>query len=541
MKQHPSFRVVALGLKTSRHFLPLCLVFSILARQSASATSPPHVMVIVWDGMRADFITEQNAPTLHRLAREGVTFTHHHSSYPSATEVNGTVIATGAYPSHSGLIGNSEYRPAIDPLKPTHTEVLNSVRKGDQVSSNQFLRVPTTAEIVRAASRKAVVAGAKPVALLPDRALRESADHGANIFAGATLPPSLLQTIVSREGPFPKEDAGPKTRNDWTTSALIDVVWAAAVPDYSLLWLNQPDVSQHAFSPGSPEALAGIRNSDSNLARILEALESKGVRTNTDILVVSDHGCSTISASADVSIALTNAGFNAVREFQKPPRSGEILVVSNGGTVMIYVIGHDRETIQKLVRFFQTWQYTGVVFTREPAAGAFALGQIHLDSPESPDLVLSLRWTPEKNSKGTAGMLATDRASYGVGQGHHGSLSPYDMHNMLIAAGPDFRRNTTSDLPSGNVDIAPTVLYLLGIAPTNTMDGRILAEAITKDTIHRLSTERQLSAPELRPKKHERIETSVTIGTTAWREFLDCEQVNGVDYFDQGNGSQSFK
>jgi predicted AlkP superfamily pyrophosphatase or phosphodiesterase len=498
-------------------------------------------VAIVWDGMRADFLTEQNAPNLYRLAREGVRFTKHHSTYPSATEVNGTVIATGAYPARSGLIGNAEYRPAIDLLQPTHTEVFNSVRKGDQVSTNHFLRVPTTTEIVRAVGRKAVVAGAKPVALLPDRAMRDSIEKGANVFGGSALPASLLQKIVAREGPFPKEDAPPKTRNDWTTAALIEVLWADGVPDYSLLWLNQPDVSQHAFAPGSPEALAGIRNSDANLARVLDALESKGVRTNTDILVVSDHGCSTISARADVSIALTNAGFNAVREFQKPPQPGEVLVVSNGGTVMIYVIGHDRPTVESIVRFLQTWQYAGVIFTRQSAQGAFALGQIHLDSPEAPDIVLSLRWKAEKNSKGTAGLLASDRSTYGVGQGHHGSLSPYDMHNILVAAGPDFRRHTTSDLPSGNVDIAPTVLFLLGLKPTEPMDGRVLVEGITKDTIRRMYTQRQLSVADTLSPKHERLETSATLDRITWHQFLECEHVNGVDYFDQGNGSQVTK
>jgi arylsulfatase A-like enzyme len=33
------------------------------------------------------------------------------------------------------------------------------------------------------------------------------------------------------------------------------------------------------------------------------------------------------------------------------------------------------------------------------------------------------------------------------------------MHNTCIAAGPGFRRGATDDLPTGNVDIAPTVLF----------------------------------------------------------------------------------
>src|SRR6266404_3254530 len=128
-----------------------------------------HVVVIVWDGMRPDFVSEQNCPTLYQLSRQGVTFTHHHSVYLSATEVNGTAISTGAYPVHDGIVGNMEFRPAIDPHKPIHTETLTDVRKGDELTHGQYIHLPTLAEIVRGAGYKSVVAGAKPVALLLDR------------------------------------------------------------------------------------------------------------------------------------------------------------------------------------------------------------------------------------------------------------------------------------------------------------------------------------------------------------------------------------
>src|SRR5262245_23196330 len=90
------------------------------------ANSGRQVVLIVWDGMRPDFVSETNTPTLFNLARRGVTFTKHHSVYLSATEVNGTAIATGGYPSQSGIVGNHEYRPEIDPLKGIRTEALEA-------------------------------------------------------------------------------------------------------------------------------------------------------------------------------------------------------------------------------------------------------------------------------------------------------------------------------------------------------------------------------------------------------------------------------
>src|SRR5436190_11729335 len=93
------------------------LVSLLVPALAMAAGKAEHVVVIVWDGMRPDFITPDRTPTLHQLARDGVMFQNHHSVYCTATDVNATAIATGAYPSHSGVIANTEYRPRINSLK----------------------------------------------------------------------------------------------------------------------------------------------------------------------------------------------------------------------------------------------------------------------------------------------------------------------------------------------------------------------------------------------------------------------------------------
>ena len=55
----------------------------------------------------------------------------------------------------------------------------------------------------------------------------------------------------------------------------------------------------------------------------------------------------------------------------------------------------------------------------------------------------------------------------------HGSFSPIDVHNTLIANGPAFRAGITIRNPTGNVDVAPTVAYVLGHAMP-LADGRVL-------------------------------------------------------------------
>jgi arylsulfatase A-like enzyme len=220
------------------------------ARAAVEQTQKPpsldrRVVLVVWDGMRPDFVTRSNVPALWKLSQEGVTFLNHHSVYLSATEVNGTAINTGGYPANDGIVANSEYRPAIDPLRAFHTEILASVRKGDRITGGHFLKMPTIAEIVRAAGKGTAVAAAKPVGLLPDRSERATSDGGANVFAGATLPKSLESELTNDLGVFPKDTATTRTRNDWTTRALVEHLWTRDVPAFSLLWFNQPDFSQH--------------------------------------------------------------------------------------------------------------------------------------------------------------------------------------------------------------------------------------------------------------------------------------------------------
>ncbi|HEX2998872.1 MAG TPA: alkaline phosphatase family protein, partial [Armatimonadota bacterium] len=333
--------------------------------------------------------------------------------------------------------------------------------------------------------------------------------------------------ITNRYGTFPKNDATKPTRNDWTTLALLDSLWAEGVPDLSFLWMNEPDSAQHETGPGSERSLAAIRNADENLARVLRALETKGVRDTTDILVVSDHGFSTILCLVDLVDSLNKIGLNASSEFKTMPTPGEVIVVSNGGSSLVYVINHDEKVIQKIVSFLQGWNHTGVVFARKPMPGTFTLEQAGVNSPDAPDVLVSFRWTDDKNDAGTPGMITSDTYQYGPGQGMHVSLSPYDMHNMLIAAGPDFRSGVFDDLPSGNVDVAPTVLWILGIKQPKPMDGRVLTEALT------------IKGPKLKSFEPGHLEAVRELEKSVWHQYLNFTEVNGVVYYDQGNGYQT--
>ncbi len=117
----------------------LFLVVCALGTAARSATPDRHVVVVVWDGMRPDFVSEETTPTLWKLAREGVTFRNHHAVYPSATMVNGTAMVTGVYPGKNGVVANYEYRPEIDRSRSINIESPAAVSRGDEVSGGKFI------------------------------------------------------------------------------------------------------------------------------------------------------------------------------------------------------------------------------------------------------------------------------------------------------------------------------------------------------------------------------------------------------------------
>jgi len=345
-------------------------------------------------------------------------------------------------------------------------------------------------------------------------------------------------------------------------------------PELSTVWLRNPDSTEHQFGPGSPAYLDALHDQDALLGKLETKLTELGLSASTDLIVVSDHGHSTVSGdqatfplralngepdghgevgaptahgysvsgelrSADL---LTRAGFKHVYDgsgclldpvlsgirkdgsLVYPPQTDgagkclpkgmkyslpgfrvtaelakdAIIVAANGGSEYFYVLDHSAARVQALARALQERRAYGAVFVRDEygaVPGTLPLSAIRAGggSPPTPDLIVSFAWDEDAMAGGDAGLPGTEYASAQRYRGMHGSFSPRDVHNTLIAVGPHFKAGFTDSLPSGNVDIAPTVAALLGLhfeAP----DGRILNEALVgHDSTYRVDVLEQSS------------------------------------------------
>jgi arylsulfatase A-like enzyme len=240
-----------------------------------------------------------------------------------------------------------------------------------------------------------------------------------------------------------------------------------------LLWFSEPDHAQHAHGVGSAVALQAIHEADQQFGRLLSCLEERELSGDTNVMVVSDHGYSTISEVIAIEASVRTAGFPPGEE------PGGVTVAANGGSVLFYTHGADTATADRLAAWLMSQPWCGALAAfggTEAPAGTLPMSLIGLDGTRAPQLAMSFRWDSTSNNAGYQGRAYS--SGLAPGQGQHGSMSRHETRNVLFARGPDFKQGVSLTSPTGNTDLAPTILHLLGLPGGEGMDGRVLHEAL---------------------------------------------------------------
>lgn len=475
-------------------------------RHSTAITS--RVIMVVWDGMRPDLATPDLTPNLLRLADQGAWFDASHAQCPTVTRVNAATIATGALPETHGLPANLVYAPLVDPHAPIsfgEGESFAQLRRAYDV-----FRTQTIADVVGTnGGRVAVVSnGTRGSALMCHPNVRERGD----LLLHPTLSaPGELGPFVERLGPLPDASIPDSARHRWFARAVTDIVLPELRPELLVFWQSDPDKSQHRFGLGHPQAARSIRDADANLGLILEALDRVGLRRETAIVVVSDHGYTTVSGQVDLAAELVRAGLKASLD------SRDVVVAANGTATLLYLPSDEGELAERVGHFLHGWEGTEVILSggrgRRVLDGTFSLETIGVGGPLAPDLLVGLRWSDAVNEHGHAGSSAENGRTNLAG---HGGLSSWDIRNTLVMAGPGLRQGLRSALPVGNWDIAPTLLCLLGLPIPPTVQGRVLAEALSG-----AGGEQPRMHAEVESHEHRGVRTELRWSSFAGRRYLD--------------------
>lgn len=163
--------------------------------------------------------------------------------------------------------------------------------------------------------------------------------------------------------------------------------------------------------------------------------------------------------------------------------SDAIVMVTPGGSEMYFVPSHSPALIQKLVTYLQTREEYGPIFVdgqygAVPGTFNASAAKLQNSSARNPDVIASMNFDENQVVSGKIGTTFNNSAN---NRGMHGSFSPIDVHNTLVAEGPDFKVGFVDPLPTGNVDVAPTIAAILGLSLPKA-DGRPLLEALTTGT-----------------------------------------------------------
>lgn len=432
----------------------------------------PKVIIAAFDGLLPQQVTPDLTPNIHALSSSGVTFRRNHSVFPTVTRVNSATMVTGVYSGKHGIPANRAVIPDHDPH--IVTDVLQP--ELDAISSNPstpVLFVPTIGEILaeRGLSHVSVVGGTSGNAYVHFPRAAETGIGGV-IHPEFSLPGELKIADDEILGPWPGSQTPNLGRVRRVGETALRYVIPELNPDLLFVWFSEPDMSNHAFGIGSDQSNSGLNEGDAALGRILDVVRERG--EEPDVFVISDHGYSTISATTEVFDELRSAGFRV------DDGEGSVLVGSNGGSALFNYPGVSEDEIARLARWLCEREWAGAVFSSLPQTADLGLLPISLtngDGPRAPHFTVSMNWTAQHSANEIVGHSYNSGPS-AVGSGTHGSASPHQIRNTLIASGPSFKSGTASDAPSGNVDLAPTVLNLFGIEAPDHMDGRVLSEAL---------------------------------------------------------------
>ena len=417
-----------------------------------------RAVVVVLDGMRRDLIGEATTPALVRFADRAQSFAAHRSMFPSATRVVSASFATGCNPARHELQGNTlallengrlVYHDA------GHPDFLQHKRR----ATGRSLAVRTLAERLEPHGGMIMLSNVSPGAAYA----HDPDGHGYIYHRAGSFAPGRKRIEGAQALDIAQDAAGERRM----TERFIGEVLLDRKPALAIVWMGEPDATQHLRPLGSPEHLAVLRQADANAARVVKAVDRlRDAGDEVLLIVCSDHGHQTVSRIVDVEAELVAAGLKESRE------SGDVVTPTSGTSTLVYVHPDHAAKIDAIGAFLASRDWIDKVV---PAAELATVGQA---PHHGLAFAISLKSDDAPNPFGVRGHSYESKPVAGkathLNCGQHGGLAKYEQMPFLTIDGAGFAAGSVSHTPTSPIDLAPTILAHLRL-PAEGMDGRVLS------------------------------------------------------------------
>jgi hypothetical protein len=328
----------------SLQLLSAFLMISFICGACNNKARPHNVVLFVADGLRAKSVTSDVAPTMLELRNSGVNFDNPHSLYPTITMANASGLSTGHFIGDTRTTNVLYAGRPIKSLNYTVTPFLEDdvvLREMDADFHTDFLNEETLLSAARKKGFSTAAIGKVGPTFLFDHTMSDDTstiviDDSTGTDRGIPLNTAILSKDIrdklfagglsvkpherGENGNSGKNDAGTSVDNHLQQDDFVNAAVNMVLPLFKernkpfvlVFWSRDPDGTQHnqgdsqdIFSPGinGPTSKKAVRNADHDLEQLQNKLKELGLLETTDIIVVADHGFSTISKVSGTSEA----------------------------------------------------------------------------------------------------------------------------------------------------------------------------------------------------------------------------------------------
>ncbi len=551
----------------------------------AQNNRPHNVILFVPDGLRGRMVTPETAPAMAEVRDRGVNFKNSHSLFPTLTMANASGMTTGHHLGDTGVFANTIYTAypvaaasgSVTPFLEVNPVILDA----DEHFGGDYLNEETILKMARARGFSTAALGKVGPTLIFDHTDKTGADGLHSIVIddstggknGVPLSEEMKAALAKAGLPLATPPRGDNAKagdartpgtvvpNTAQQAYFVDVAAKVVLPMFKarnkpfvlVFWSRDPDGSQHnhgdslnSLTPGinGPTSLAGIRNADNNLAQLRKALDELGLAADTNIIIASDHGFSTISKESNTSPAAKasyddtpkdflpmgfvaidlakaldlplfdpNDGNAKVRDGAHPKAGNgllgedtsrpDIVVTANGGSDLIYLPKLDKKLTDRIVKVLLDQDYVSGLFVDDKLGhfpGTLPLSQIGLKGKAVtpiPAIVVNFRSYAQGCDQPVNCSVEIADTVLRQGQGMHGSFGRGDTLNFMAAIGPDFKSRFVDPLPVSNADVGVTIAQLMGLraAHNGGLAGRVVSEALPNGIVPKASDGTIVSKP----------------------------------------------